>query len=101
LVHVIADLIIVYDSDVEEVYHAVPILNEAVTKMLDTQLPQGQQPLDIEVGLNTTEGHITSSNQASQSLDRGEGCNKGQGEPRDIERKHKTLRNKYEDGNME
>jgi len=53
------------NSNVEDVYHAVPILNEAVTKMLDTQLPQGKQPLDTKAGLNTTEGHMTSSNQSS------------------------------------
>jgi hypothetical protein len=63
--HVIVDLIMIYDSDIEEVDTTVPILNEAVTGMLDTQFPQGPQPLDIETSLNTTEGHITSSDRTS------------------------------------
>jgi hypothetical protein len=94
----IVDLITIYDSDKEEVDTVVPILNEAVKGMLDTQFPQGQQPLDIETCMNTNEGHITSSDQTSQPLDKGEGCNKGQEEPKYRE-KIKTPGDKYEDGN--
>jgi hypothetical protein len=49
--------------------------------------------------MNTNEGHITSSYRTSQSLDRKEGCNKGQEKPNDRE-KTKTLWDKYEDGNI-
>jgi hypothetical protein len=73
---VIANLITIYDIDLEDVDIAVPILNEVVSEILDTQLSQGPQPLDIEKNLNIAEGYITSSDQVSQPMAKGEICKK-------------------------
>jgi hypothetical protein len=73
LAPVIADLITIYDDESEDLDNTiVPIINEAATKILDTQLPQGPQPMDMGTNLNTTESITTPLGQGSQPQAEGE-----------------------------
>jgi hypothetical protein len=76
-------MIMIYDSDNEEVNTSVPIINEEVTEVLDTKLSQGPKSLGEEIELNTTEGDHTTPNQTPQPLDKEGGNIKGHEEPRD------------------
>jgi len=67
LAPLITDMIAIYDDDSEDLENTiVPIINEAATKILDTQLTQVPQPMDMGTNLNTTESITSPLGQGSQ-----------------------------------